>query len=303
MINKKGNTCFYPQGGGNLQAMNSGVPISFHGGHSGQFCYHADDTLDEIIQQYIRLGFKTVGVSEHIPPVSDLFLMPDEKEAGLTAADIYQQFEVYIKTINQLKTSYAGKITIFIGMETETYEGAFPHIHQLVNTFKPDYLVGSVHHIGDVCFDYSKENYHQIISDHGSHEAVYQNYFDQQYEMIKEIKPFVVGHFDLIRIFDPDYEQRLKMPGIKTKITRNLELIKSLNLVMDFNVRSLLKGAKEPYVSRPILELARKMGIRVIPGDDSHGVHQAGLNIDKAITILEALGFETRQWPDPILLT
>ncbi len=41
------------------------------------------------------------------------------------------------------------------------------------------------------------------------------------------------------------------------------------------------------------------MKIRVIPGDDSHGIEQAGLNVDKAIKILEAYGFETRQWPDP----
>lgn len=283
--------------------MNLKNPTSFHGGHSGQFCHHAEGTLEAIIQQYIKLGFKKVGICEHIPPASDRFLMPDETKAGLTAADIFQTFEAYIETINELKTKYASHIAIFIGMETETYPGAFSHVQYLIDTFRPDYIVGSVHHIEDDCFDYSKENYDQIISDHGSHEAVYQKYFDRQYEMIKALKPFVVGHFDLIRIFDPHYKKRLESPEIMSQIIRNLELIKTLNLVMDFNVRSLLKGSKEPYISRPILELARKMDIRVIPGDDSHGVHQAGLYIDKAIAILEDLGFNTRQWPDPILLT
>jgi histidinol-phosphatase (PHP family) len=29
-------------------------PVSLHGGHSGQFCGHAKDTLDEIVRTYIE---------------------------------------------------------------------------------------------------------------------------------------------------------------------------------------------------------------------------------------------------------
>jgi len=37
--------------------------ISFHGGHSGQFCCHAQDTLEDLIKAYISKGFKAVGIS------------------------------------------------------------------------------------------------------------------------------------------------------------------------------------------------------------------------------------------------
>ena len=78
-------------------------------------------------------------------------------------------------------------------------------------------------------------------------------------------------------------------------------LIKSLNLVMDFNLRPLTKGGKEPYITASILKTVKEMGIRVVPGDDSHGVNEAGLHVDKAIKILNAYGFETN-WPDPVLI-
>ena len=68
---------------------------------------------------------------------------------------------------------------------------------------------------------------------------------------------------------------------------------------MDFNLRPLARGEKEPYITASILKIAKEMEIRVVPGDDSHGIEQAGLNVDKAIKILETYGFETRQWPDP----
>ena len=41
--------------------------------------------LEDIIKQYIKLGFTKVGITEHIPPVSDKFLYPDEIEDKLSA--------------------------------------------------------------------------------------------------------------------------------------------------------------------------------------------------------------------------
>ena len=293
------NTCFYHSFDDNFPFMNTAKLISLHGGHSGQYCKHADDMLEDIIKRYIELGFEKVGISEHIPPVSDIFLYPDEKECRLSAIDINKKFEAYFKNLRTLKKKYASKIKIFAGMETETYTGYARHIKNLILKFKPDYIVGSVHHVDDIGFDYSKEEYDRLILMCGSHEAMYEKYFDLQYEMIKTFKPFIVGHFDLIRKYDKDYGNRLLQPKINKKIIKNLELIKSLNLVMDFNLRPLAKEGEEPYIAPYILKQAKEMDIRVVPGDDSHGIEQAGLNVDKAIKILEAYGFETRQWPDP----
>ena len=276
--------------------------ISYHGGHSGQYCNHAKDRLEDIILQYIALEFKAVGITEHIPPSEDQFLYPDEKKLGLTCATLFKQFENYIQELKALKNKYADQITIYVGMETETVTGYEAHVNSLIKQFKPDYLVGSVHHIDDICFDYSKKTYDALASSLGSYESLYEIYFDLQYDMIKELKPFVVGHFDLIRIYDEDYKQRIKNPIIDQKIDRNLELIKSLNLVMDFNLRPLAKGQKEPYITASILTKVKNLGIRAVPGDDSHGVDEAGRHVDKAIDMLTRYGFDTH-WPIPRLLT
>ncbi len=283
--------------------MNTPHLISLHGGHSGQYCNHAEGLLEDIIQQYIKLGFTTVGITEHIPPINDRFLYPDEIESKLTALDLNQKFENYFATLNGLKKKYASSITIFTGMETEAYTGYVEHVKNLISKFQPDYIVGSVHHVDDICFDYSREEYDKIVLTCGSHESMYEKYFDLQYEMVKALKPFVVGHFDLIRIYDQDYKRRLALPKIREKVERNLKLIKSLNLIMDFNLRPLTRGEKEPYITESILKTAKNMGIRVVPGDDSHNVEQAGLNVDKAVTMLADYGFDTRSIPVPELLT
>jgi len=279
--------------------MNTIDLISLHGGHSGQFCSHARDLLEEIIQQYIHLGFTRVGITEHVPPINDVFLYPDEKKLNFTALDLRKRFEAYFNEINRLKKLYAPQIRIYAGMETETYTGYVDHIRNLIKEFQPDYMVGSVHHVHDICFDYSKENYDRVVSMCGSIEALYETYFDLQYEMIKVLKPFVVGHFDLVRIFDPEYQKHLVIPAIDSKITRNLRLIKSLNLVMDFNLRPLARGEEEPYITPLILTQVKKMDIPVVPGDDSHGVSEAGRHVDTAIKILKSAGFNT-EWPTPV---
>ena len=273
--------------------------VSIHGGHSGEFCTHADDTLDALIQAYMHKGFRWVGITEHMPPVANHFRYPDEIEAGLEASDLYQRFERYMKTARTLQKQYASRITLYVGFETETYTGAFPFIEELVNTFAPDYIVGSVHHVNDAGIDWTAEAYQQAADDLGGHDLLYEAYFDQQYEMILRLRPQVVGHFDLVRIYDDAYVQRLQKTSIRSRILRNLELIKQLDLIMDLNVRSLFKGASEPYIARPILKEALSLGIPVVPGDDSHDLATVGLNVQQGIALLQNMGFNT-DWRTPI---
>jgi histidinol-phosphatase (PHP family) len=49
-----------------------------HHSHSGQFCRHAKDDLEDVVKRAIELGFSTFGLSEHAPRyrIEDLF--PEE---------------------------------------------------------------------------------------------------------------------------------------------------------------------------------------------------------------------------------
>ena len=139
-----------------------------------------------------------------------------------------------------------------MGFETETYSHTVPFIKGLIHTYRPDYFVGSVHHVGDINFDFDQLHYQQAVKAAGGIHELYLRYFDAQHELITTLKPAVVGHFDLIRIFDSGYAKRLLEPEIEKRIDRNLHAVKKLGLVLDLNVRAFQKGAKEPYVSQPI---------------------------------------------------
>jgi histidinol-phosphatase (PHP family) len=254
--------------------------------------------LEEIVRSYIEHGFVWVGITEHVPGLRDDLLYPDQKEAGLTPAILFDRFSAYILECRRLQKKYAAEIKIYVAMEIETYSGYDKFVRTLMERFRPEYIVGSVHFVDDMGFDYSQEQYDMTAKAVGGVDTLYCRYFDQQYEMIRRLNPAVVGHFDLIRLFDPDYRQRLLQPEIARRIRRNLEVIKERGLIMDFNLRALLKGASEPYISASILRQARELGIAVVPGDDSHGLDSIGINMEKGIAILEDLGFDT-DWKVP----
>ena len=276
--------------------------VSVHGGHSGQFCSHATDLLEEIVQLYIEKQFSWVGITEHSPPISEALLDPDPRAAGFTQEILFAQFSDYMQECRRLQKKYADQITIFAAMEIETYSGYESFVPYLLSTFDPDYIVGSVHFVEDIGFDYSKEFYDKAVSKLGGTDNLYCRYFDLQYEMISLLKPAVVGHFDLIRIFDSNYDNRLRRPEIWQRIERNLNLIHERDLILDYNLRSLRKGAKEPYIALPILKLADEMGIAIVPGDDSHGLDSVGNFMDIAIRNLQKLGISTT-WQKPKLLS
>jgi histidinol-phosphatase (PHP family) len=276
-----------------------GLQVSVHGGHSGQFCGHAKDSLEDIIKAYIGQRFVWVGISEHMPALNAAFLYPEEKSAGLTPVNTLTRFADYIRTCRQLQRQYASQIPIFVGAETEAHTGALEFAGQIQVRFQPDYLVGSVHHVDDIPFDLNPQEYNRALTAAGGFESLYCRYFDRQYEMLRALVPAVVGHFDLIRIFDPDYPVRLAQSSVRERIARNLRFIREHDLILDFNARALLKGGTEPYVSAPILEQALALGIAVVPGDDSHGIDTVGAGVPQAIQILESMGADTH-WRRPV---
>ncbi len=265
-------------------------PVSAHGGHSGQFCCHAEDRLEDILSRYAGAGFSWVGISEHMPPVSDIFLYPDEREAGWTAASLVERFRLFVSTCRDLSQKFAHRLTVLTAMETEAYSGALDVARDLMDTLHLDYFVGSVHHVADIPIDVTGAQYRQAADHCGGLPELYAAYFDRQMDMLERLRPAVVGHFDLIRLFDPDYPARLTHPLVAPRIERNLTAIRDLGLLLDINGRALQKGASEPYVSAPLLRRAVELEIGLVPGDDSHSAGDAGRNLDRVADHIHRAG-------------
>jgi histidinol-phosphatase (PHP family) len=188
---------------------------------------------------------------------------------------------------------------LFTAFETETYPGSRDFVQALIAATRPDYIVGSVHHVNGIGIDVNAQLYQQAVHKAGGLEQLYCAYFDAQLGMLEDLLPAVVGHFDLVRIFDPDYLHTLQLPPVWARVERNLAFIAAQDLIVDFNLRGFDK-ATEQYPSMPVLRKALALGAAVVPGDDSHGVNSVGRNYDKGVALLAALGHGC-QWREPRL--
>ena len=57
------------------------MPFSHHS-HSGQFCEHADSTLEQMVESAVDKKMETLVLTEHMPRELDCDLYPEEVGLG-----------------------------------------------------------------------------------------------------------------------------------------------------------------------------------------------------------------------------
>lgn len=173
----------------------------------------------------------------------------------MTPADLQDMFEEFVKEARRLQGKYKDKISLIVGLETEVIrEDSVDRIRRLRKDLQLDYIVGSVHHVDGVPTDFSLELFEKAEDRAGGTEQVMCRYFDQQYQLLRELNPEVVGHFDLIRLYRPDFEFT---DLIWEKIVRNIDFGISYGALFEINTAgaSPRKNLKYPYPHRRVLEV------------------------------------------------
>ncbi|KAK0757235.1 hypothetical protein N5P37_009951 [Trichoderma harzianum] len=278
--------------------------------HSGQFCPgHAVDQLEDIILHAISLGYKTIGLTEHMPRYEEQDLYPEElsdPQASLQA--LPPRHEAYILEARRLQKKYSPQIHIIIAFEAEFIRPSYaPLVQALFDaSLHVDYFIGSVHHVHSIPIDYDKATYAAAVTAAGgSEERLYEDYYDLQYDMLRALKPRIVGHFDLIRLMSEDPGRDVRQwKGVWEKIRRNLEYAAKIGAWLECNSAALRKGLDEPYPGRIISEEWLKLGGKFTMSDDSHGIAQVATNYSRALAFLESLGvkhvwtFERKDHPE-----
>ena len=86
--------------------------VSVHGGHSGSFCGHAVDSLGDVVAEYVAQGFEWVCLTEHMAPLRQSMMPPEEAAEGMNVAEIQARFERYFEEARRLQTLYRNDIDI-----------------------------------------------------------------------------------------------------------------------------------------------------------------------------------------------
>lgn len=171
----------------------------------------------------------------------------------------------YFSEAVRLRDKYASQIHILIGFESDwirTGQEAPSSLELITNSLTShpfDFFVGSIHHTHTIPIDYDHEMYAQARerASPPTDEKLFEDYFDEQFTMLEQLKPLVVGHFDLIRLKSADPERSFQQwPGVWSRILRNLHLVAAYGGLLEVNSAALRKGMSEPYPKREICEVS-----------------------------------------------
>lgn len=256
-----------------------------HHSHSGQFCCHAKGTLEQVVDEAIRQGFTTFGLSEHVPRYRARDLYPEEVRAfrysletllnlahplfllqeHLGVEHLATTFDAYLVEARRLRQLHEQRISILVGLETEfIHEEGLQKLEQLLERHGDSiqYLVGSVHHCQEIPIDFDKERFDRVLGAFGGEEEekerfnkLFCAYFDHQHTLLNRLKPEVVGHFDLCRLYYPATDFRA-FPEVWKRIERNIRYAVSYGALFELNASAFRKGWSTGYPGVEVFDVS-----------------------------------------------
>ena len=232
-------------------------------------CNHATGTIEAYVQKAIEQKIDVFGFSDHAPMTFDTYRMR------------FDEMETYEAQVLHVKEKYTGQIEILLGYEVDFLEG---YIDQSVLDRKVDYLIGSVHYLGNWGFDnpeFIGEYKGKNIDD------IWQKYFDAIEEMAKSHLFDIVGHLDLIKVFN-----YLPKKDIKSLAKGAMDAIKNANMVVEINAAGFRKPIGEQYPSLPLLEMMAERDIPISFGSDAHGIEHIGFKKEEIRALAKNYGYK-----------
>ena len=184
--------------------------------------------------------------------------LTNQIEAGDTVAGMIANEAAYYQEATRLREKYSSQIQLVIGFETEWIRPAVSKalVEESLARIPFEFFIGSVHHMHTYPIDYDRPLYEkarQVAG--GSDPRLFEDYFDAQLDMLHQLRPLVVGHFDLIRLKSDDPDASFSAwPGVWQRVLRNLDFVASYGGILEINTAALRKGMSEPY---PQAEICR----------------------------------------------
>lgn len=213
------------------------------------------------------------------------------RQIGFADHDLYWD-ELDLPLIREVALEYPD-LEVRVGLEVE-YSRAKDHaIQQMVKSYEFDYIIGSVHEIGGWAFDYPTEEQEHFKKDS---DELYKDYFSLVEKAACSGLFSVIGHFDLIKIFNVRPKTDVRILAART-----LEAIKDNGLVVEINTNGRYKPVKEFYPELKLIEEMKKMEIPFTLGSDAHEAGVVGRDLWEMCELLKSLevkeikGFKSKQ--------
>jgi histidinol-phosphatase (PHP family) len=225
---------------------------------------------EDYISPAIDAGLSEIGFSDHL----SLFNYTDS--LNLNPANV----PAYIRHLQNLQRNNLG-IEIKIGLEVDFFEGKEEEIRSFLNPLPLDYIIGSVHYLGEKTVDVGPEFYEGKSID-----RLFEAYFDSVVTAVSSGLFDIIGHCDLIRIYG--YKPTINLEPFYRKLARTLKIH---DVAFEVNTNGRNRPLADFYPDRQFLHIFRDENVPVCVNSDAHMPSRVGQYFDEAYELLRYIGF------------
>ncbi|MDP8266648.1 MAG: histidinol-phosphatase HisJ family protein [Candidatus Aceula meridiana] len=238
-------------------------------------CGHAIGEPFEYVEAALKQGLKEIGFSDHAPLVS-------HEDPTVTMS--FEQLPRYHQMIEEVKSRYAeSDIVIRVGIEADFIPGYEEKTRTIVEGYPYDFVIGSVHFIGDFPFDNPKHKDRLKTDDINQ---VFRDYNVLLRQSAKSGMFDIMAHIDLVKKFGDKPTEDLSDDFRETA-----KAFKEAGVAVEINSSGLRKPVQEIYPSLAVLKILAETEIPITFGSDSHAPGDVGADFDKALELAKQAGY------------
>lgn len=235
--------------------------------------------LKQFTDQANSKGIAHFGISEHayhFYQTKDILSNPWVNERR------YYDMADYVQLFQQ---AWDANIDVKMSIEMDYTPNKHSEMEHFIKSYDFDYVIGSIHWVGDFGIDlaeYRHEWKERDVKD------TYRKYFDQVVTLAESNLFDIIGHIDLVKIFNyvPNDEEFLL--GEYERATTALANSKTC---VEISTAGLRKVVGQLYPDRRLLELCHKKGIPIVFSSDAHIPEDVGKDFDQAIQLAKDVGY------------
>jgi histidinol-phosphatase (PHP family) len=222
-------------------------------------------------------GIAELGVSEHVYRFTQALDVWDHEFWGECAIDDLDAYCAFVREETDLK----------LGIEADFVPGREDRMAELLAGREFDYVVGSVHFLGDAAVDYDR---YDVWTTGESPDRVWRKYFEWLGEAAMSGLFDILAHPDLVKVWGG---RRPKPDGdLRRFYELAIDGIVEGGAAVEVSTAGLRKPVGELYPAPAFLEMCVEAGRPVALSSDAHAPEQLGHEYEQAVELLRGLGVD-----------
>ena len=234
-------------------------------------------------------GIAELGVAEHVHRFEQSLEIWQHPWWRKWARDDVDDYCAFVREETDLR----------LGIEMDFVAGREDRIAAFLEGREWDYVVGSVHFVGDAAVDLEGTEWEHVWGRGDRPERVWQRYFETLAESARSGLYDIIGHPDLVKVWGraapiPDGDlRRYYEPAV--------EAFADTGVAVELSTAGWRKPVGEQYPSAAFLEMLVDAGCPIALSSDAHTSEQLGFEYERAVELLQDHGvreiavFERRQ--------